>query len=179
MKNLSSIILIALSFLTTESNAQQVIFSDNFERQIIDSAYWTTVSGAWKIAHVDEMRIAPAEKGFRTVLCADGKGEKLIRLIVDLPDSIRRGSLMLSFYYYMVDPSSKVSFEVEFYEKEIKDGLRGKPISISLPVYNGRWIEFRKKFTIPLKASSFRLVLTGSDKEKKVCFDVFQVKAFR
>ena len=57
------ILPVIILLLARISVAQKIIFSDNFEIINLDSA-WQIVNGNWRIADVQELRIAPAEGGY-------------------------------------------------------------------------------------------------------------------
>ena len=94
--------------------AQQIIFSENFENKALSPA-WQIVSGNWHIADVEEKRIAPAENGYRYVLCSGGVG--FLRLQVDIPDTIKAGNVKLSFSYYTYLKGPGATIEIEFHKK--------------------------------------------------------------
>lgn len=177
-------ISILFIFISSSSQAQKIIYSANFEEKKIDSA-WQTISGNWFIGDVDEMRIAPAEGGYRYVLCMDGKNSKtenLIRLFIDLPDSIKKyKKITLSFYYYFIANAAKAKVETEFYQKEMKDGTRGKLWSTSLLYVKGRWSRVKKTFIIPKNTNQFRILFSGKSsplqKNTIVCFDNIAISA--
>jgi hypothetical protein len=170
--------LVAFFVLTAScSSAQKIIFSGNFENKRIDSS-WQIVTGNWHIADVQEMGIAPAEGGYQYVLCSGGNGhigDNIISLIVDLPDSIRSKKIRISFSYYILANAAGTKIEGEFYQKEIKDGLRGKPWVADLFLKKGRWTVFQKILTIPAGANSVRMTFFGLESSGKtdriVCFD--------
>jgi hypothetical protein len=175
--NFKTILFLFLVICVRHSAAQKILFSDSFENKSIDSS-WQVVTGNWHIGDVQEMRIAPAEGGHQYVLCSGHNGnasDNMIRLIVDLPDSLQQKKITLSFYYYSMVNASGSKLEGEFYQKEIKDGLRGKPWSAGLPLKKGRWIFFQQKLIVPKKANSLRVVFYGLESSGKkdpiVCFD--------
>lgn len=169
------------------SFAQQVVFSDNFEHQKIDSC-WNVVYGKWVIADVEDLRIAPSpsEKGYRYVLCtsdSNSDGEAAIRLTVLLPHSNKSVRIKLHFAYYIPAGGSGARLEGEFYEKEIKDGLRGKPWTINFTSVKGKWAFFQKVVTIPARANTLYLSFFGrksaAQKERFICFDSISVMAVK
>lgn len=168
--------------IVQQSYAQKVIFSDNFEKQKIDSSHWQIIDGSWHIAGVEELRIAPAENGYRYVLCSGNNFiyKESIRFIVDLPDSLKAKKIKLSFYYYSNTP---IQSDGEFYQREIKDGLRGKPWKNILPAASRQWKQFQKILTVPLHANTLYLVFTVTpligSKNKLVCFDNVIVSAMK
>src|SRR5688572_16467339 len=125
-------------FCVQVSSAQKIIFSDNFEEKKIDSS-WQIVTGNWRIGDVQELRIAPAEKGFQHVLLSGGENDNIIRLLLDLPDSLQGKKIKLSFSYYILSKVAGTKIEAEFYQKEIKDGLRGRLWVAFLHRKPGRW----------------------------------------
>lgn len=151
----------------------QLIYSANFESATLDSTF-QPVSGNWHIADVQQLRIGPAENGRQFVLRSDSAG--LIWLFIDVPISRKPAKLKLSFSYYTWSQSHGPRFETEFYKKEMKDGLRGKPTRTNLPV-KGMWVVYSKIFTIPPDANSFRIVFNNprSSKSKAPCFDAITV----
>ncbi len=172
-------------FFGQQMSAQQIIFSDNFENKKIDSC-WQIVTGNWRIDGVDQLRIAPAENGYRHVLCSGGRGyigDQIVGLIVNLPDtgSFKKIKISLSCYIMANAPGTKI--EGAFYEKEIKDGLRGKRWVANLLRMKGRWTAFSKTLTIPAKANSLRLTFFGLEssgiKDRIVCFDTIAITAFK
>ncbi len=172
-----------LSALTTR--AQQTIYSANFENNKMDSC-WQIVTGNWHIDDVQKMRIAPAEGGHQYVLCADNNGyigNNIIRLMVGLPDSFELRKIKISFYYYILADTQGTKIEGEFYQNEIKDGLRGKPWVSYLPSRKGRWNVFQKTLTIPAKANSLRIVFYGlapsGKKGRVVCFDNISIELIK
>src|SRR4029077_530336 len=78
--------LCGVLFSASQPANTQILFSENFENDTLSLA-WHPVSGNWHIGDVQKMRIAPAENGYRSVLCANG--EAFIRLLVDIPDTIK------------------------------------------------------------------------------------------
>jgi hypothetical protein len=160
-------------------NAQQEIFSENFENKILSPA-WQIVSGNWHIADVEEKRIAPAENGYRYVLCSGGAG--FLRLQVDIPGTIGAGKVKLSFSYYTYLKGPGATMEIEFHRKDLKDGLKGKMFKTNLPV-KGRWIVFQKLLTIPAGANSiwvsFYETASANKTSKAVCFDNIVLSSVR
>lgn len=178
---LKKFIPVSLILCVQLSSAQKPFFSENFDSKKMDSS-WQIISGNWHIGDVDEMRIAPAEGGYRYVLCTDNKNNKadnLIRLFVDLPDSLRLKMIKLSFYYYFNEGSIGSTIEGEFYQKEIKDGLRGRPWTTRLSSGKRRWTLFQKILRVPANTNSLRLVFTvpafPGKKDKIACFDNLQI----
>lgn len=175
------IICLAACLLSIQHRAQtqQRLFSENFESQALHSE-WQIVSGNWHIGDVDEMRIAPAENGYRYVLCSNGEG--FIRLFVDIPDSITAGQIKLSFSYYTYSKGPGATVEIEFHKKDLKDGVKGKMSKISLPV-KGRWIEFQKLIKVPAGANviwiSFSETSVANKTAKPICFDNIVIAATR
>lgn len=178
------IVIVLFIFIPFYSGAQKIIFSENFQDEKMNE-YWQIVTGNWKICSVDDMRIAPAEGGFQYVLCSGNKGDaegQIVRLFVDLPDSIKKyKKITLSFYYYFTANAAKAKVETEFYQKEMKDGTRGKLWSASLPYVKGRWSRVKRTFTIPKNSNQFRIVfseiLASLQKNSIVCFDNFVIAA--
>ena len=123
------------------------------------------------------MRIAPAEHGFRYVLCADSTG--YIRLFVDIPDSVKANQIKISFTYYTYLKGPGGTVEAEFHKKGWKDGSRGKIWKAGLPV-KGRWMPFQKTLKIPAEANSVWIVFYRSPGKPayKLCFDTINVSAF-
>jgi hypothetical protein len=158
------------------ANSQQ-LFLENFENKTLSSA-WQPVSGNWHIGAVDEMRIAPAENGYQYVLCSGGKG--FIRLLVDIPDSVKANQIKLSFSYYTYSKGPGATVEIEFHKKDLKDGLKGKMSKISLPV-KGRWIAFQKILKIPAEANfiwiGFSVLNSPNKTSKTICFDSIVLSA--
>ncbi len=149
----------------------QILFSENFENDTL-SLSWQPVSGNWHMGDVQEMRIAPAENGYTYVLCSNSEG--FIRLVVDIPDSIKAGQIKLSFSYYTYSKGPGAMIEVEFHKKDLKDGLKGKMLKFNLPV-KGRWINFQKDIKIPAEANWMWIGFSESNPVNKVpktiCFD--------
>src|SRR4051812_34460597 len=144
------VIGILLFLSASQLFAQQVIFSENFENKVLDSS-WQPVNGNWHIADVSELKIAPAEHGFRYVLCADSSG--YIRCFLDIPGSIKASQVKFSFSYYTYAQGSGGTVEFEFHKKNWKDGIRGKVLKASLPV-KGKWTDYQKTLKIPPEANS-------------------------
>jgi hypothetical protein len=155
------------------STNSQPLYSANFESATLDSAF-QPISGNWHIADVQQLRIAPAENGRQFVLRSDSAG--LIRLFIDVPLSKKPAKLKLSFSYYTYSQYHGPRFETEFYKKEMKDGLRGKPTRVNLPV-KGMWSIYSKTFTIPPDANNFRIVFNNprSSNAKSPCLDAIMV----
>jgi hypothetical protein len=124
------------------------------------------------------MRITPAENGYQYVLCAGGKG--FIRLLVDMPDTIKASQIKLRFSYYTYSKGQGATIEVEFHKKDLKDGLKGKMSKFNLPV-KGRWSDFQKIIKIPADANwvwiGFSEVNSANKASKTVCFDNIVVSA--
>jgi hypothetical protein len=118
-------------FSASQPANTQILFSENFENDTLSLA-WQPVSGKWHIDDVQEMRIAPAENGYRHVLCANDEGS--IRLLVGIPDTIKAGQVELSFSYYTYSKGPGATIEVEFHKKDMKDGLKGKMSKFNVPV---------------------------------------------
>lgn len=174
MKNILPVICI---FCVQITFSQKIIFSDNFEHQKIDSA-WQIATGNWRIEEADELRIAPAENGYRYVLLSysnDSTGHNTIRLSVDLPDSRKAKRIRLSFSYYILTNVKGTKIETEFYEKEIKDGVRGTRWVDFLYRKKGRWSPYQKTVNIPAGANQVRIEFYGlkssGEKNRLVCFD--------
>ena len=165
-------------FCVQSLDAQQIIFSENFESKELGPA-WQIVSGNWHIADVQQLRIAPAEDGHQYVLCSDSAG--FIRLFVDIPDLASVTQIKLSFSYYTYLKGPGASIEVEFHKKHLKDGIKGKLWKANLQV-KGRWIRFQKILKIPAGANTIQLVFelagTGSSR-KNVCFDSVTVSSLK
>lgn len=176
---LKTIWLIVFFFGAQHAKAQQIIFSENFEYKKSEPA-WQRVSGNWHIADVQELRIAPAENGYRYVLCSGGPG--FVRLFVDIPDTVKARRVKLSFAYYTYANGPGITVEIEFHKKAWKDGLKGKPQKIALPV-KGRWMEFQKTFTIPAEANQFWVTFSESKPtgmtSKNICIDNVIVSSVR
>src|SRR4051812_32583408 len=136
-------------FSASQPANTQILFSENFESDTLSVA-WHRVSGNWRIGDVQEMRIAPAENGYQYVLCSNEEG--FIRLLVDIPGTIKATQVKLSFSYYTYSKGPDAAIEVEFHKKDLKDGLKGKMSKFNLPV-KGRWIEFQKTIKIPAEAN--------------------------
>jgi hypothetical protein len=171
--------LCGVLFSTSHPANTQILFSENFENNTLSSA-WQPVSGNWHIGDVQEMRIASAENGYTYVLCANDKG--FIRLLVDIPDTIKAGQIKLSFSYYTYSKGPGATIEVEFHKKDLKDGLKGKMPKFNLPV-KGRWIEFQKIIKIPAEANwmwiGFSETNSANKASKTICFDNIVVSAMR
>jgi len=164
---------------TGHAFAQQVIFSDNFEMPALNAA-WQPSSGDWHMADVQEMRIAPAEKGPH-VLCSSRPGDML--LLVDIPDSLKATQINLSFSYYTHASGPSATIEAEFHKKGWKDGLRGKTWRTNLPVKKGQWSFFQKRLMIPKEGNVIYVTFSSGPPvgkvSKPVCFDTVVVTAFR
>jgi hypothetical protein len=158
-------------FSASQPANTQILFSENFENDTLSVA-WQRVSGNWRIGDVQEMRIAPAENGYQYVLCSNEEG--FIRLLVDIPDTIKATQVKLSFSYYTYSKGPGATIEVEFHRKDLKDGLKGKMSRISLPV-KGRWINFQKTIKIPAEANliwiGFSETNSTNKASGKICFD--------
>jgi hypothetical protein len=154
------------------SNAQP-LFTDNFDSDSLTQP-WQIITGNWHIADVQQLRIAPAEHGRQYVLRSDSTG--FIQLFMDLPQNSKGKKLKLSFSYYTYARSHAPHLETEFYKKEMKDGIRGRPSTIHLPV-KGMWFPFTKTYTIPADANQFRIVFSNprSSRDKAPCLDVIAV----
>lgn len=173
---LKKFLLIIFILDSCYSAAQKIIFKDNFENKKLDSASWKNVTGNWLIGDVQNLRIAPAENGYRYALLAgDQVGDNNISLFVNLPDSLRAKKIKLSFSYYILANLKGTKIEVEFYQKEMKDRLR--PISWVYFLYRakGRWSVFQKTLTIPAGANQARIIFYGFQssgmKDRIVCYD--------
>lgn len=165
-------VFIFILLCTLQANSQ-LLYSANFESATLDSTF-QPVSGNWHIADVQQLRIAPAENGRQFILRSDSAG--LIWLFIDVPISQKPAKLKLSFSYYTYSRSHGPSFETEFYKKEMKDGLRGRPTRTNLPV-KGMWTVYSRIFTIPPDANNFRIIFNNprSSKAKAPCFDAITV----
>jgi hypothetical protein len=179
------VLVIALLLSVQFAAGQRIIFSDNFERQIIDSS-WQIVSGDWSVGDVQEFRIAPAEKGYRYMLYSGSKnytGDNIIRIAVDLPDSLKAKKIKLSFSYYILANASGAKIEVEFYQKEMKDGTRGPLWVDLLRRVKGRWSPYQKTLTIPPRANLIYITFFGFNSSGKkdmiICFDNIIVSALK
>jgi hypothetical protein len=167
-----------LIFLFNAGNdyAQQKIFSENFESKVLNEN-WQKVSGNWSIADVQKKRIAPVENGYQYVLCSEAG---MIRLIVDIPDTIKATRLQIQFSYYTYSNGPAGSLEIEFHKRQQKDGTKGRLIKTSLPV-KGRWIEFKRIVSIPKEANSVYLLFitnqVSTPIKKGMCFDVISITA--
>lgn len=164
----------SLMLLAGQFSHAQILVSENFETASLSSS-WQIISGNWHIADVQQLRIAPAENGRQYVLRSDSAG--LIRLFVDIPGSVKASRLQLRFSYYTYSNAHGLRIETEFYKKEMKDGLRGKPWRTNLAV-KGMWTEFTKVLPLPANANSFRIVFSNprsSPKGKSPCLDVITV----
>ncbi|MBS1918985.1 MAG: hypothetical protein JST17_01915 [Bacteroidetes bacterium] len=124
------------------------------------------------------MRIAPAENGYRYMLLSGGKGytgDNIIRLIVDLPDSLKAKKIKLSFSYYIPANVMGTKMEVEFIQKEIKDGRRGILWVDLLRRVKEKWTAYQKTVNVPAGANSVYITFFGfkssGDKDRMVCFD--------
>jgi hypothetical protein len=180
---LKSILLLLLISNTAYLSAQRVLHSQGFESNQLDSS-WHSIMGNWRIEKVDDLRIAPAENGYRHVLCSGGKGyigENLIRLIFNFPDTIRSRKMKISFSYYILANAPGTKIEAEFYQKEKIDGLRGKVVVADLPRMRGRWARFQKTLQVPARANSLRIVFFGLESSGKqdriVCFDDIKISS--
>ena len=169
--------LLVLLLFTQLTATAQVIYSGNFENSVLDSS-WQTVSGTWRIADVQVLRIAPAENGRQYVLCSDSAA--VIRLFVDLPADLRSGQLKLRFSYYTYAAGAAAKMEAAFHRRDLKDGMKGKPWTTILPV-KGRWVVFEKLIRIPEGSDvlwvSFINNSNTKSKVKQVCFDTLSVSA--
>lgn len=166
------------SFLVSISLLQTLLlFSENFESNYL-SPQFQPISGNWHIADVQNLRIAPAENGRQYVLRSDSAG--YIQLHIDLPPNSKSKKLQLNFSYYTYARSYASVIETEFYKKEMKDGIRGKPSTINLPV-KGMWSPFTKSYTIPADANQFRIVFSNprTSKDKAPCLDVISVSLLK
>jgi hypothetical protein len=142
-----TICLFLFFFMQSSVKAQKILFSDNFENKLL-SAPWQTVTGNWHIAAAQELNIAPAEKENHYILSSGGPG--IIRILVDIPDTIKARQVKLSFSYYTKTPGAKV--ETEFHKKDLKDGLKGKLWKTAFPG-KATWVNFQKTLTIPVAAN--------------------------
>ena len=181
LKNILPLIFI---FYAHYSAAQKTIFSNGFENKQFDSSQLQTITGNWRVEGVDDLRIAPAEKGYRYVLCSGGKdyvGKQMIRLVIDLPDSLKAKKIKLSFSYYILADASGIKIEAEFYQKEIKD-RRSAPLWVNfLHRAKGRWKYYKQTLNIPAKANSayitFFALKSSGVKDRIVCFDNIVISA--
>jgi hypothetical protein len=159
--------------------AQKRFFHESFESKTLDT-HWQSIRGNWQITSVQDMRIGPAENGNEFVLSSGEPG--LIRLIVDIPDTIHAKKLRLQFAYYTYSKGTEASLEIEFHKRDQKDGIKGKLIKTGLSP-KGRWSTFQKDLTIPAGANSLYLVFEANKKNasvsKKVCFDVITISALK
>ena len=156
----------------------QQIFTENFSGRTLGPS-WMIVTGSWKVANVQDLKIAPAENGNQYVLCAEGPG--IIRLIIDIPDTIKATKLQLQFSYYTYIKGAGASIEIEFHKRDQKDGSKGKLFTASLPV-KGRWMVWKKLMLIPSGANSVYFTFTAKKSTtaaEKVCFDVIQAFAVK
>ena len=169
--------LCSVLFSVSQPANTQILFWENFENKTLGLA-WQPVSGDWHIGDVQEMRIAPAENGYGYVLCANDDG--FIRLLVDIPDTIKANQVKLSFSYYTYSNGPGATIEVEFHKKDLKDGLKGRMSKFILPV-KGRWSEFQKNLKIPAGADiiwvGFSRSNSANKASKTVCFDNILVSA--
>ena len=183
---LKNILLLIFIFNAHFSVAQKTIFSNGFEDKQVDSTRWQKVTGNWRVEGVDDLRIAPAENGYRYVLCSGGKdyaGDQIIRLTLDLPDSLKATKIKLSFSYYILADASGTKIEAEFYQKEIKDG-RSAPLWVDLlHRAKGRWKYYKQTLNIPAKANIAYITFFGLKssgvKDKIVCFDNIVISALK
>ena len=177
---LSRIICVcSIFFFASQPASTQILFSENFENDTLSLA-WQPVSGTWHIGDVQEMRIAPAENGYTFVLCSNSEG--FIRLLVDIPDTVKAGQIKLSFSYYTYSKGPGATIEVEFHKKDLKDGLKGKMSTFNLPV-KGRWIEFQKIIKIPADANliwiGFSETNSANKTSRTICFDNIVLSAIQ
>src|SRR5262245_42076888 len=114
-----------LLFICSNGLKAQPIFSDNFDSASL-RPQWQIIQGNWHRADVQELRIAPAENGRQYVLRSDSAG--YIQLFIDLPASSKGKKLQFSFAYYTYAKGIAPRVEAEFYKKEMKDGIGGKPL---------------------------------------------------
>lgn len=152
----------------------QRIFHENFDSTSL-APQWQIITGNWHRADVQELRIAPAENGRQYVFRSDSAG--YIQLFIDLPAASKGKKIQLSFQYYTYAKGSAPRVESEFYKKEMKDGIRGKPAKWTLPV-KGMWSPFIKTLTVPPDANQFRIVFfnpRSSSTGKAHCLDVVSV----
>lgn len=183
--SLKKILPVILILCANASLAQKNIYSANFESNQLDQA-WQIVTGNWYIGNVEQLRIAPAENGYQYMLCSGGKnhiGDNIIQLSVDIPDSIKALTIKLSFSYYIFANAPGTRVEGEFYQKEMKDGLRGKVWTADLHRIKGRWTTFQKTLKIPAEANTVRIVIYGLESSGKtdriVCFDNVIISALK
>jgi hypothetical protein len=156
----------------------QQLFTDNFDSAALKSQ-WQIITGNWHIADVQELRIAPAENGRQFVLRSDSAG--YIQLFIDLPRSSRSKKLRFSFSCYTYSKGNAPRIEAAFYKKEMKDGIRGKPMTWLLTV-KGMWWPYTKTLTIPADANQFRVVFfnpRSSATGKAPCLDVIGVSLLK
>jgi hypothetical protein len=165
------------SFFGQPLYAQKIIFSENFESKTLDSS-WKKLTGNWRIGDVQEMRIAPAEDGYRYVLCSDSPG--YIRLFVDIPDSVKATQVKIKFSYYTYSEGPGGTVEAEFHKRGWKDGARGKLWKVRLPV-KGKWTEFQKTLKIPPEANSIWIEFyrSAASSSKMLCFDAITISALK
>ena len=158
-------------FIFRSIKSQQIFFSENFERNTLDST-WHRISGNWHIADVQDKKIAPAENGNQYVLSSGGSG--LLYLFVDIPATIKASQVKLSFSYYTYSKGPAPSIQFDFYKKNFKDGNKGKLWKAVLPV-KGRWMTFSKILKIPAEANMVWLTFYEAPSTGKVpgsvCFD--------
>jgi hypothetical protein len=171
--------LLVLLFAFATTSCAQRIFFENFGNKTLSEA-WHKISGDWKIESVQDMKIAPAENGNEFVLC--GQSDALIRLIVNIPDSVRASKIRFRFSYYTYSKGASASLEIEFHKRQQKDGAKGKLFKTALPV-KGKWATFEKQLPIPSGANSVYLVFQVNKATakglNKVCFDVITISALK
>jgi hypothetical protein len=155
---------------------ERLLFADNFEEQRLSSS-WQMISGGWQIRDVSELRIAPAEDGYRSVLMAqiEPKEQHQIRLTIPLHDTLQGRKLQFTFAYYIKSSASEIRISGEYNRTGIKDGLRGKPWSLRLRRLAGRWGYHKQLLTVPPGANVLQIVFSGPTpslrKNEFVCFD--------
>ena len=156
----------------------QRLFHENFDSATL-SPQWQIITGNWHRADVQDLKIAPAENGRQYVLRSDSAG--FIQLFIDLPATSKGKKIQLGFQYYTYASGSAPQVETEFYKKEMKDGIRGKPSKYTLPL-KGMWSPFTETLIIPADANQFRIVFfnpRNSSAGKAPCLDVISVSLLK
>jgi hypothetical protein len=178
IKKMKPVFIFAISIICAGKIQSQQLFTENFDSAALQPQ-WQIITGNWHIADVQELRIAPAENCRQFVLRSDSAG--YIQLFIDLPSFSKDKKLQFSFSYYTYAKGSAPRVEAEFYKKEMKDGIRGKPMTWVLPL-KGMWAPYTKTLTIPTDANQFRVVFfnpRSSPAGKAPCLDVIAVSLLK
>ncbi len=128
---------------------------------------------------MQELKIVSAVKENHYVLSSGGPG--IIRIFVDIPDTVRTRQVKITFSYYTKMPGATV--EVEFHKKNLKDGLKGKLWKTAF-MGKATWMNFQKTLTTPAAANLlwitfFETASKKNNSSETICIDNVIVSAVR